>query len=180
MSSAATRPATARLFLALWPSPAMRQALHELQLRWRWPEGAAPVDPARLHITLHFLGQVPVARAAEFRDALSVPFEPHVIAWQDARATVWSGGIAVLEFAPPPELQRLHEALAGALRSLDWPVEERSFRPHVTFARRAQGARPPPADALAGLPHWPADSGYVLVHSVAGRGYQVLHSYGIS
>jgi RNA 2',3'-cyclic 3'-phosphodiesterase len=179
MSTAATRPPTARLFLALWPSPAMRQALHEFQLHWRWPQGAALVDPARLHITLHFLGQVPVARAAEFRDALSVPFEPHVIAWQDARATVWPGGIAVLEFAPPPALQRLHVALAGALRTLPWPVEERRFRPHVTFARRAQGAQPP-ADAVTRLPGWPADSGYVLVHSVPGRGYEVLHSYGIS
>ena len=174
--SSTSRSATARLFLALWPTPAMRRALQGVQARWRWPEAAAVVDPARLHITLHFLGQVPRERVDEFRAALAVPFEPHVLVLAQGRATVWPGGIAVLELQAPPGLQLLHADLARALQSLKWPIEERRYRPHVTFARRAQGARAE-ADACEDLPDWKADEGYVLVRSRPAHGYEVLHAY---
>jgi 2'-5' RNA ligase len=167
---------TVRLFLALWPTAPVRQALHAMQSRWRWPEGSAVVDPARLHITLHFLGQVPPERVDEFTAGLAVPFEPHVLALAQGRATVWPGGIAVLELAAPPALQALHADLSRALQSLEWPVEERRFRPHVTFARRAQGARAA-ADACKDLPAWQVDDGYVLVRSRPAQGYEVLHAY---
>ncbi|TFY99384.1 RNA 2',3'-cyclic phosphodiesterase [Ramlibacter henchirensis] len=172
----ASTASAARLFLALWPPPRVRQALHAIQTQWLWPEGAALVDPARLHVTLHFLGQVPLARIDEFTRGLAVPCEPHVLDLAQARNTRWPGGLAVLEFDATPELARLHAALAQALRSLDCPVEARAYRPHVTFARRAFGARPP-ADAPATLPSWRIDDGYVLVRSVPGRGYEVLHAY---
>jgi len=174
--SSTSRPPTVRLFLALWPTPPVRRALQGLQARWRWPEDAAVVDPARLHITLHFLGQVPRERVDEFRAALDVPFQPHVLALAQGRAMVWPGGIAVLELPAPPELQALHADLSRALRSLRWPVEERRYRPHVTFARRAQGARAE-ADACEDMPDWRADEGYVLVRSSPAQGYEVLHAY---
>jgi RNA 2',3'-cyclic 3'-phosphodiesterase len=174
--SCASRSGTVRLFLALWPTPPVRRALQGLQARWHWPQAAAVVDPARLHITLHFLGQVPQDRVDEFRAALAVPFEPHVLALAQGRATVWPGGIAVLELQAPRELQALHADLSRALQSLRWPLEERRYRPHVTFARRAQGARADP-DACGELPEWQVDEGYVLVRSSPAHGYEVLHAY---
>lgn len=170
-------PRTARLFLALWPAAGTREALAGAQAAWTWPPRARLVPPARLHVTLHFLGAVPVERVVEFRDALSVPFDPFVLHARAGACRVWPGGIAVLEFDEvPPALLRLHAALAAALRGLGWPVEERRFRPHVTFARQAQGARPPPDGALD-MPPWVADGGYALVQSAPGRGYEVLHGF---
>lgn len=174
--SSTSRSPTVRLFLALWPTPPVRRALQGLQARWRWPQDAAVVDPARLHITLHFLGQVPRERVDEFRAALAVPVEPHVLALAQGRATVWPGGIAVLELQAPSQLQALRADLSRALQSLRWPVEERRYRPHVTFARRAQGARVDAQDC-AELPDWQIDEGYVLVRSSPAHGYEVLHAY---
>lgn len=167
---------TVRLFLALWPPERVRQALQAIQARWHWPQGAALVAAERLHVTLHFLGQVPLSRVEQFRAALAVPCEPHVLDLETAHATCWHGGLAVLELEAPPPLQRLHAALAQALRALEWPVESREFRPHITLARRASGAKPP-ADPPSPPPLWPVDRGYVLVRSVPARGYEVLHDY---
>ena len=167
-----------RLFLALWPTPPVRAALQQLQQRWHWPPSAALVAPERLHVTLHFLGQVPLARLAQLRDGLDVPFEPHTLDLAQARHTLWPGGLAVLELEAPRALASLHAHLAQALRALDWPVEARPFRPHVTFSRRAFGARPP-APPLHDAPAWTVDQGYALVRSIPSQGYEVLHVYGM-
>lgn len=170
--------AAARLFLALWPPEPVRAALQAMQAAWHWPEGAALVPPQRLHVTLHFLGQVPLARVGEFAAALDVAFEPHTIDLARARPVLWPGGLAVLQLQAPPELARLHGALGRELRALDWPVEPRAFTPHVTFSRRAWGARPP-AEPVSDLPEWQVHEGYALVHSVPSRDYEVLHVYGL-
>jgi 2'-5' RNA ligase len=98
-----------------------------------------------------------------------------VLTLSQGRATSWPGGIAVLELAAPPGLLQLHGSLADVLRTLDWPVEARPFRPHVTFARHAQGAQPP--REMPALPAWTVDQGYVLARSVPGHGYEVLQTY---
>lgn len=172
------RQPSVRLFLALWPPAKVRAALQDLQSRWQWPDGAARVPPERLHVTLHFLGQVPVSRVREFRDAFDVPVEPHVIELSRSRHAKWPGGLAVLELDPPPALLRLHEGLATALRRLGWPVEARAFRPHVTFSRKAAGARPP-AEPMGDVPAWRVNEGHVLARSVPSQGYEVLHAYGL-
>ena len=167
---------TARLFVGLWPPVAVREALAALQGLWSWPAGAALVPPDRLHLTLHFLGQVPVDRVPALRDALEVPFEPHVLELAQGRWRLWPGGIAVLELAAPAALQRLHAALGAALQSFGWPVEARRYRPHVTFARRATGAQLP--RELPSQLQWPVQDGYVLVHSIPGKDYELLHAFG--
>lgn len=169
--------APVRLFLALWPPPDIRQHLQSLQQFWAWPPRAVPVHPDKLHLTLHFLGNVPVQRVEEFTEALTVRATPVTLDLAEGTPRVWPGGIAVLEFTPPPDLLRLHAALGDALASLDWPVEPRRYRPHVTLARRAAGAQPPPTGVLAPM-RWRADQGYVLVRSSLGRGYEVMRSYG--
>ena len=170
----AQRAAAMRLFLALWPPPAIRHALADLQAQWQWPAGAARVQPERLHLTLHFIGSVPAEQVPSLGDALAVGFEPHVLGLERGACKVWPGGIAVLELEAAPPLLRLHAALADALGRAGLPVEKRRFRPHVTFARRATGATPP-----ADLPQleWHAADGYALVRSIPGRGYETLHAF---
>jgi len=166
--------ATQRLFLALWPPAPVRQALLDCQAAWTWPEGAARVPAQRLHLTLHFIGAVPVARVPPVVERMAVPFEPFELELASGRSRVWPGGIAVLELDAPSALLRLHAALADALRAEGLAVEDRRYRPHVTFARRATGARIP---SMAPPIRWAVRDGYALVRSIPGRGYETLRAY---
>jgi 2'-5' RNA ligase len=165
---------TTRLFLALWPEPAMRDALRERRDAWTWPKSAAPVPTPKLHLTLHFLGNQPSASVATLADGLAVPFTPFELAL--GRPVLWPHGIAVLEPHTEPEpLLQLHAALGEALVGLGLEPEARKFRPHVTLARRAGNAAPP----LQGPPIDWAVRGYALVESQPGHGgvYKVLRHY---
>jgi 2'-5' RNA ligase len=168
-------PPSARLFLALWPPPQVRDALVESVRHWPWPDAARLTRPERLHATLHFIGSVPLGRLDEARRALSVPFEP--FEWDFTRPEVWRGGIAVLCPAEvPAALARLHEALGVRLRQLELPVEERPYRPHVTLARKAQALKAP---AQVAAVRWRAEHGYHLVRTLpGGQGYESLARFG--
>ncbi|HSN34303.1 MAG TPA: 2'-5' RNA ligase family protein [Ideonella sp.] len=166
---------TVRLFLALWPGAASRCALAAAGEGWRWPAGAARVPVERLHLTLHFIGGLPRPRLAEVADALALPFEPFTLEF--GRAELWHHGIAALcPLAVPERLRDLHVGLGAALRGAGIATETRPFRPHVTLAKRAQGATPPPEE-----PHWRWPlRGYALVISEQRPAltYRVLRRYG--
>ncbi|WP_211091463.1 RNA 2',3'-cyclic phosphodiesterase [Pseudothauera rhizosphaerae] len=173
-ASAAPPPPTERLFLALWPDRRLRSALARARDAWHWPPGARRVRTDKLHLTLHFIGAVARDRVPALADALAVPFSPFEL--ELTRSAPWPRGLAVLEAeAVPPPLAALHAALAGVLRRAGLPVEARPFRPHLTLARRAPGARPPEKPAAL---RW-AVSGYVLAASDLGAdgGYRVLARY---
>lgn len=168
-------PASQRLFIGLWPPPQVHSALLAHADTWTWPAGARRTPPERLHVTLHFLGQVATARIADLRAGLAVDAPAFELVLN--RQEVWPGGIAVLEAGMvPPPLAALHAALAQRLTALGLPVEARRYRPHVTLARKATGASPPPS---ASPVHWRAGPGYALVRSLpGGRGYETLQSFG--
>jgi 2'-5' RNA ligase len=157
-----TAAARQRLFLALWPGVATRAAL----VRCRdaiAPEGAAPTADARLHLTLHFIGDVDAQRVPDLQRALRVPMHRFELVLD--RVSRWPGGALVLESgAPAVALLELHEALRDALLAAGVPVERRPFRPHVTLARHA-----PPGEPAAPVPalRWPVST-YVLVRSQLG------------
>lgn len=161
-----------RLFVALWPTPAVRAALCERRDAIGWPPRSSVVADERLHLTLHFVGAVPRALWSRLPPALQVPCPP--LALELGAAQAWPQGLVVLPaLAVPEPLRELHAALAAALANLGLPVEARPFRPHVTLARRAAGARLP----VAGEPlRWRA-GGYALVNSEPA-GYRVLARYG--
>ncbi|WP_161936805.1 RNA 2',3'-cyclic phosphodiesterase [Tepidimonas taiwanensis] len=156
----ADAPATARLFLALWPDAMTRQAIAAAAARWHWPPGVRPYAPDDWHVTLHFLGAVPLARLPALQAGLAVPFTP--FRWTLEGPACWPHGLAVLASArAAPPLAALHRRLAHALRALALPVETWPLRPHVTLARRADGAQCP----AGGSPIvWPVRE-YVLARS---------------
>lgn len=167
-------PAAARLFLALWPPPAVRDALLAQMQQWQWNSVARRTPPERLHMTLHFIGAVPELRLDELKAQLRVPCVPFTL--ELARPEVWPGGIAVLcSTQTPSALQSLHAQLGQRLRDLGLPVDARPLRPHVTLARKAQGARwPARRDAIA----WDVRGGYALVRSLGnGQGYRTLQVF---
>ena len=159
-----------RLFLALWPSPAVRRGLVAQQAQWAWPTSTALTPAAKLHATLHFIGAVPAARVADVTQGLRVHAPRFELTLGSAQ--VWPNGCAVLcPIQLPAPLVALRVALAQALRTLDLPLEPRPFRLHVTLARHASGAVPPTTPAAL---HWPAH-GYALVQSAAGRYTPIAH-----
>lgn len=170
MDAAATSPSS-RLFLALWPEPGVRRLLAERRDAWLWPKGAAPVHADKLHLTLHFLGDVSSERLPELLDGFQVPFDPFRL--ELTGAALWHNGIAVLEPGlTPPSLGALHARLSDALSALGLRLEARPYRPHVTMARRAAGAGLPPAHPTI---VWDV-RGYALVESRNGV-YTVLREY---
>ena len=165
-----------RLFIALWPTDAVRDAIAQWQAQWQWPERAALVARERLHVTLHFLGSVAQPRLLDLRYVLQkIPtprFELHF-----GRPELWQHGIAVLRpDSSPTALRALHGRIGLALAEIGMPVESRAYRPHVTLARKAAGATPP---AQAPEITWEANDGFVLVQTLGGgRGYEVLERFG--
>lgn len=165
---------TMRLFTALWPDAGTRDAIAAWQHAWEWPPRTALVKRERLHITLHFLGDVPAHRLPQFISGLQVAFEPFVL--ELGQGEVWPRGLAVLRpQRTPSALARLHASLGDALTGLGLSPEMRPFRAHVTLARRAAGAVTPPRGP--GL-RWDVNGGYTLMHSLPGEGgYEVIERF---
>ena len=172
--SAAQAPSP-RLFLALWPPAPVHAALLAHAGQWHWPGAARRTRPERLHVTLHFLGNVADALVPALRHGLDVRWDGCELPLD--QANVWPGGIAVLEAASvPAALAELHARLGEKLSALGVPVEPRRYRPHVTLARKAFAARPP--ERFEPVP-WRAGPGFALVQSLpGGRGYEPLQAFG--
>ncbi|KIL36008.1 hypothetical protein SD71_11840 [Cohnella kolymensis] len=134
-----------RLFLGLRLSEAATeylsckmQALSEAVSFRSW------VHPADLHVTLHFLGDTPVARvdalsaaaaeaAAEFAPFALALTEAGTFGPRSAPRVLWSGLAELAE--PGGALAALHAALGARLSASGFATEARPFRAHVTLAR---------------------------------------------
>ncbi|NML45398.1 RNA 2',3'-cyclic phosphodiesterase [Ramlibacter sp. G-1-2-2] len=163
-----------RLFLGLWPSAEVRGAIVRQADTWRWPAGARRTQPERLHVTLHFLGNVAVERIQPLREALPARWDGCLLELDQAEVS--PGGIVVLEAGTvPAPLAALHADLAAVLERLGLPVETRPYRPHVTLARKGQGAQPPAFEPVA----WQLAPDYVLARSLpGGGGYVPVQAFG--
>lgn len=161
----------ARMFIALWPDDAVRRQLSAWRDGWNWPRAATPVRSERLHMTLHFIGELPAERIDETAAALAMPCTPFELTF--GRNVLWPHGIAVLEPGSTPEpLIDLQTTLAGALRALSLPVDLRDFKAHVTLARRADGALPATDGPAI---RWKIDR-YALMRSHPDH-YEVVREY---
>jgi 2'-5' RNA ligase len=167
-----------RLFFALWPEQNVRQQLlrnyHAIaDLRGQ----GKPVSDCNLHITLHFLGNIPTDRIECFlRQAELVkgrPFDLKIdsCGWFKKPKVFWFGTDRV-----PSELSRVHQQLGELISDCDYLTDQRTYRPHVTMARKIS-RRPAFADISPVL--WPVDR-FVLVKSdtlADGVKYEVLNSF---
>jgi RNA 2',3'-cyclic 3'-phosphodiesterase len=155
----------ARLFFALWPGADAAARLAEVAAHLAAQSGGKTVPPARIHLTLAFLGEVaaPVrasllgieAKGERFRFTLD-----RVGSFRDARVA-WAGASA-----PPPALLALQSWLAGEIAARGCVLEKRAFAPHVTLVRKIGKAVPGAAmEPVA----WEARE-LALVRSEAGTG----------
>lgn len=168
-------PRTFRLFLALWPDDEIRHAIGEHASGWSLPSGSVRYGPADWHVTLHFLGSVASDRVPDIAVGMDVPLEPFELTLD--RPLLWPRGLAVVAASQvPTALKDLHDRLGQALQILQQPVEPRAYRPHLTLARRADGAIRPTAPVAV---VWPVRS-FALVVSTGrtDHRYEVLRTYG--
>jgi len=133
-----------RLFFAIELPADVREALGRLRgedTAYRW------VDPSLLHVTLAFLGQQPEESLETLRRVGT------------ATTSTSSAGLLRLgkagSFGPPraprvlwigldgdvQALLALQARLATELRAAGFALEDRAFSPHITLARRREGAR---------------------------------------
>ena len=132
-----------RVFLAIEIPPALRESLQRpldgLDSLSEWIR-VNPVE--RIHLTLHFLGHLPIPQVEEVRLRLEPIAESHhsmrlvaqgVGAFPSLfRAQVLWAGISGAEL---PGLIALQADLGDGLRQSGVSVEDRRFRPHLTLAR---------------------------------------------
>jgi 2'-5' RNA ligase len=147
----ATAPARlSRVFFALWPDAAARERLAALARDVAHGGGGRPTPAHRLHVTLAFVGDVPVARqpALEAAGAQAARAAPPFRLALAVHGGVRHGELAwIAPAVVPPPLVDLRAALDGVLAAADFAVEQRAFRPHVTLARDNRQAFSPPPDS---------------------------------
>lgn len=155
-----------RLFIALWPDAASREALQTWSDAQHWPEGARRTRPEHLHLTLHFLGPTDPARVPELASSLPKRIDP--ITLRLAHLQDWGEGLQVLRpLEYPPALMELQKQIGATLGELGLPVDDRRFRPHVTLGRKGSGLLLQSAPEI----HWQCNS---LVLARSQKGYHPL------
>lgn len=127
-------PTDIRLFFALWPGPAERAWLVELQ-NCLAAKGRR-IAPRQLHLTLAFMGQVPVDRLAELEQIAvrqSLPREALVLdtlGWFERPRVGWVGCSVV-----PEAWAALARSVSAALAAAGFRSEERDWLPHISLYR---------------------------------------------
>ncbi len=164
-----------RLFFALWPPEDVAGALHRVARQIQASQGGRAMRRDTLHLTLAFLGDVPVAAmnrvlAAASAVAPGAPFTFNLdtLGYWRHNCIVWAS-----PGHPPPAMARLAGDLQDSLRSEGFDLESRPFRPHLTLLRKVVSA--PELPSLPALT-WPVD-GFSLVASELsheGARYRVL------
>ena len=131
--------ATQRLFFALWPDTNLQRALHRVGLRLQEAFGERVVAAQNIHLTLAFLGAVPIGRVGELctiGESIRVePFRLKLIGtgcWK--RSAV--GWIAPDDV--PQSLENLVPQLRQLLLEAGFRVDDKPFAPHVTLLRKAK------------------------------------------
>jgi 2'-5' RNA ligase len=169
-----------RLFFALWPDDALREALHRAARKPVRQSGGKPVTPDNYHVTLKFLGSADeeafdcVCAAA---DAIRAqPFELRLdqIGFWPRPRTLWLGAEQA-----PEGLTALARTLDEAAEGCGFEPELRPYRPHVTLARKVpKPGEPGPVQPLV----WRPEAFVLAVSETRAQGahYRVLRSWALT
>jgi 2'-5' RNA ligase len=170
-----TPEAAARLFFALWPDEEVRAELGALARQLRGLCGGRAVPAQNIHLTLAFLGNVPVRRIAELRalgDGIrgrAFGLTVDTLAYWRHNRIVWAG----MSRCPDP-LRVLAAALGERLKPAGFRTENREFVPHITLVRDARRDVPPEARCRI---DWQIGE-FVLVQSVPHGGATAYETIG--
>ena len=136
--------ASRRLFFALWPDEAMREALVHACRKDVRSSGGRPVPPSNLHLTLAFLDSVPESRLAQLVEVGRAAGGrcPGTIEVRLERLEHWPGPrlLCVLPGEPSGPAGTLAQGLVEQLSAAGFSPDIKPFRPHVTVARKVMHA----------------------------------------
>ena len=180
-SHAASRPSVARVFFALWPPAELAATLAGAARDFAHQAGGRPSRQDTLHLTLAFLGDVPISRLPELQaaaesvrgQAFALTLD-HFGLWQHNRI-FWAGCTT-----PPPLAALVHE-LKTALAASGFSVADanRPFVPHMTLVRKVARLQTPVAQCAP--QQWMCRE-FVLVRSrvaASGADYEVLTPFSL-
>jgi len=171
--------ATLRLFFALWPDDAARDALNRTGkwLHQHW--GGRRMRADTLHITLAFLGSTPVEQLDSLiacADTIQTEAFELILDqagyWRHNRIG-WLGASQT-----PPQHCELVDMLNAALQVSGFPIDARQHVPHVTLLRNTAGGELPVCIPV----FWPV-SDFVLVASrteADGAHYEVIRRWPLA
>ena len=139
-----------RAFVAIELDDALKAALGRIQAqlkRGRMSHVARWVSPESIHLTLKFLGDVPVDRVEDIKQAIQracISLGPFSIAVSDTGCfptasrprVIWVGIGGDTE-----ELARLQHSVESELVGIGFAAERRRFHPHLTLARTKRNVR---------------------------------------
>ncbi|MGH8743653.1 MAG: RNA 2',3'-cyclic phosphodiesterase [Burkholderiales bacterium] len=171
---------TTRVFFAQWPNDAVRGAFSEWAKLLGQSSRGRLTRPGNLHLTLVFLGDIPLSRLGEL-DSVGAgvsgkSFHLDFTApgyWRHNRI-VWAAPVAI-----PPPLSELAQTLEAASQAADFRFDRRPYLPHVTLLRDVR--REPDASLLREI-NWQVNA-FVLVRSRPGEpgtGYEVIGRWPLS
>ena len=188
-----------RLFVAIEAPESWQRAAADVQRRLAEalppaPQRALrPVDPALMHLTLRFLGEVDERRAEALQAALDGHVEPFVLDLSLAAAGSFGPAsrtsVAWLGVGGDVEgLRRVAAQVERAVRAAGMPPEGRDWSPHLTLVRVHRSAtaadRRAIADAVRSLAPAPeqisAHEALLVRSHLGGRAprYEVLSRHG--
>jgi len=125
-----------RLFVGVAVDGAVKETLERLTLRLRAKDdGLRWSTPDQWHVTLVFLGEVEDEARERLLPELARVRQPELSLRINGLGVFERTGILYAEVEVSPELLRLYEAAAAAVRNAGLAVEERPYRAHVTLAR---------------------------------------------
>ncbi len=179
MSSAPAEQGGLRLFFALWPDEAVRQALVRIGRQLALPPGAKRLVPDNLHLTLAFIGtQGPEVQACLEQQAEAIRLPPFTLTLDQLGffakpQVVWLG-----DRDPPESLLQLAQALKQAQLRCGLEPELRPFQTHLTLLRKV---RHPPVPFQPEPVTWPVQE-FVLVASETrpeGAQYRIVRRFSL-
>lgn len=170
-------PAPARVFFALWPDAAVRDALDRLAGELHRLRGGRRTRAQTLHLTLVFVGNLPRERLPALQ-AAAAAIQASAFTLTLDRTDCWPHNHIAHATAShtPAALLDLVAALKRSLDGLGIAFDHRPYKAHVTLLRNADCRRTdPPIAPIA----WHARE-FVLVESelsAEGARYAILGRY---
>ena len=128
----------ARLFFALWPDNKTQSSFYHVARKLK-DDKSRLVKKSNLHITLEFIGDVSEYDQQQVIDQANLikaePFEIKLsnVGWWRKPGVLWIG----LEHIPQ-SLTNLVESIKQIVEQQGLETDERSYKPHVTIARKAK------------------------------------------
>ena len=172
-----------RLFIALDFPDFVKDAIARLKTlipSARW------VNPAGMHLTLRFLGDVDEGQFVALKSALgTLDSPPFALTVQGvgrfppspkkAPRVLWVG------IQPEPLLDALQAQVASVVRELGFPPDDKPFKPHITLARLKTHKPTPEADMFLdahsdfALPSFEVQAFYLVSSVLSPQGAQYTH-----